>query len=129
MASMQSSQHLERSRLERFISGPWPWLIPSIVVLVIFRMFPIISQFWYSMTDIVVVDLDAAQFVGFNNYRYLLTDPGFMGAFTTFSTYMMGTSNLIRDGKYLLAGVNVAVQSVMAIAVFFVGLLALGRLI
>lgn len=53
---------------------------------------------------------------------------GFMGAFTTFSTFMFETGELIRDSEWLLAAGNVAGQNISGIAFLFLGL-ALGRLI
>ncbi len=52
---------------------------------------------------------------------------GFMGAFTTFSTYIFETGQLMRDSEWLLAGVNLTVQTIGGIICFFVGLM-LGKL-
>ncbi len=52
---------------------------------------------------------------------------GFMGAFTTFSTYAFETSAMLRDAEWLLAASNLLAQNVLGIACFFVGV-ALGRL-
>ncbi|MGE4552586.1 MAG: fluoride efflux transporter CrcB [Desulfovibrionaceae bacterium] len=57
---------------------------------------------------------------------FLLT--GFMGAFTTFSTYMFESAELLRTGQVLLMLVNVAGQSLAGIALVLGGM-ALGRLI
>jgi CrcB protein len=51
---------------------------------------------------------------------------GFMGAFTTFSSFAFETAQLMRDAEWLLAGVNVVSQNVCGIALLFLGL-ALGR--
>ena len=51
---------------------------------------------------------------------------GFFGAFTTFSTYMLETTNLLRDGQWLHATGNVAAQSVLGVAAIGLGLI-LGR--
>jgi fluoride exporter len=51
---------------------------------------------------------------------------GFLGAFTTFSSFAFETSQLIRDGQWMAAALNVTGQNVLGIAGLFVGL-ALGR--
>jgi fluoride exporter len=53
---------------------------------------------------------------------------GFMGAFTTFSSFIFETGQLARDSQWFLALGNVAVQNVVGLIALFVGL-ALGRLI
>jgi len=52
---------------------------------------------------------------------------GFMGAFTTFSTFAFETSAMLRDAEWLLAASNLLAHNVLGIACFFVGV-ALGRL-
>ena len=52
---------------------------------------------------------------------------GFMGAFTTFSTFAFETSAMLRDAEWSFALANVLSQNVLGIACFFAGL-ALGRI-
>jgi len=52
---------------------------------------------------------------------------GFMGAFTTFSTFIFESSGFLEDGRILAALVNVAFQTILGFAALFGGLL-LGRL-
>lgn len=54
--------------------------------------------------------------------RIILT--GFMGAFTTFSSFAFETGQMLRDSQWLLAGVNIVLQNVCGIALFFAGLAA-----
>jgi CrcB protein len=51
---------------------------------------------------------------------------GFMGAFTTYSTFAFNTADLIRESQYALAAANVIAQNVLGVALIFAGL-ALGR--
>jgi CrcB protein len=51
---------------------------------------------------------------------------GFMGAFTTFSTFAFETSNFLRDSQWLLALGNVAGQIVIGVICMLLGL-AIGR--
>lgn len=53
---------------------------------------------------------------------------GFMGAFTTFSTFMYETEQLLADSQWGLALGNLALQNGVGLVAIFVGL-TLGRLI
>ena len=53
---------------------------------------------------------------------------GFLGAFTTFSTYMFETASLVKYSDYLFATLNVAGQTALGLTMLFTGL-ALGRLL
>jgi len=53
---------------------------------------------------------------------------GFMGAFTTFSTFMFETGQLMADKEWLLAFGNIAGQILVGLVFLFLGL-AVGRLI
>lgn len=49
---------------------------------------------------------------------------GFLGAFTTFSAYILETGNMISDSEYLRAGLNVLLQNGLGIIAFFAGVFA-----
>ena len=53
---------------------------------------------------------------------------GFMGAFTTFSTFIFESGGLLEDGRYLPALANVGFQTVLGFAALFGGLM-LGRML
>lgn len=47
---------------------------------------------------------------------------GFLGGFTTFSSFAFETTQFLRDGQWLYAGLNVAVQNVLGILLLYAGL-------
>ena len=53
---------------------------------------------------------------------------GFMGAFTTFSTYIFETEQLLKDTQWWMAAGNVAVQNVVGLVLMVLGI-ALGRML
>ncbi len=53
---------------------------------------------------------------------------GFMGAFTTFSAFILETGELARSAEWLQAVTNIAVQNIAGLVVLFLGM-ALGRLL
>lgn len=58
----------------------------------------------------------------------LLALTGFMGAFTTFSTYMFETAELVKVGQLVIALVNIVGQSALGLVLVLTGI-ALGRLL
>lgn len=57
---------------------------------------------------------------------FLLT--GFMGAFTTFSTYMFESAELARGGQLALLALNIGGQSVLGLILVLLGM-TLGRMV
>lgn len=56
----------------------------------------------------------------------LIVLTGFMGSFTTFSTFVFESGMLLRDGQYLLAAANMIGQNLVGLLALFLGL-ALAR--
>ena len=53
---------------------------------------------------------------------------GFMGAFSTFSTFILETSTLLRSAQWLYAAANLTIQNGIGLLALFIGA-ALGRMV
>jgi len=71
--------------------------------------------------------MTSERFVGSGELRIILLT-GFMGAFTTFSTFVAESGHLLADGEYLYGFCNILLQNGVGLVLFFLGM-ALGRLI
>lgn len=65
-------------------------------------------------------------FLGPNSKILLMT--GFCGAYTTFSTYMLETGNLVKDGQVGRAFLNILVSTVVGFGAYWLGMV-LGEII
>lgn len=58
----------------------------------------------------------------------LIVLTGFMGALTTFSTYVFESGQMLRDSEWLLAGGNFIVQNILGLLCLYLGMV-LARLV
>ncbi len=65
------------------------FIIPTIVFLIVFNIFPLIYSLGYSFTDFRASSNDPAHFVGLDNYRTLLSDPNIWSNFTITAKYVI----------------------------------------
>lgn len=98
------------SAMQRYAGSGFPWGTVAVNVAGCFLagMLWVLAEYRAVFTG----DVRAAVFIGF------------MGAFTTFSTYMLETGNLLRDGEWGYAAANVLLQIALGITALFAGMFA-----
>jgi trehalose/maltose transport system permease protein len=72
----QKASRLTRER----VRSAWLFMAPMLVVLALVAGWPLARTIWFGFTDANLSDLEAAEFVGFVNYLYLLQDPDWWNA-------------------------------------------------
>ena len=100
--------------VQRFAGGSFPWGTLAV------------NAFGCLAFGLVWTVASERQLIGPQLRTVLLV--GFMGAFTTFSSFVFETEQLGRGGQWLLAGANVGLELALGAAALIAGI-ALGRLI
>jgi fluoride exporter len=98
---------------QRICGGSFFWGTLTVNMLGCFM----IGVIWSMAENRIVVSHEAKFF--------MLT--GFMGAFTTFSTFAFETSQLVRDGQWSGVAINLIIQNVVGVSLVLIGIKA-GRL-
>ena len=91
-------------RKKNFWRGPWPWLAPTLLILIVFRAYPLGDQFRLALTDMRVSGGEA-QYIGLDNFYFIASDPGYQTAlfFTIiFTAFSVGGSFILGLGLALL---------------------------
>ena len=79
------------------------FIVPTIVFLIVFNIFPLLYSLGYSFTDFRASTSAPANFIGLDNYRDLLSDPYIWTNFTITAKYV-----LVSVGGQVLVGFGVA---------------------
>ena len=59
----------------------WGFTVPSVIVMLALMVFPLITTVWLGFQKLLLRDLNNPQWVGFDNYSDVLSDPEFWSAF------------------------------------------------
>lgn len=70
MLTKSNSSQLTRSR----IKSAWLFIAPTLIVLTLVAGWPLMRTIWFGFTDANLNDLDMAQWVGVDNFLYLMED-------------------------------------------------------
>jgi multiple sugar transport system permease protein len=79
------------------------FIIPTIIFLIVFNIFPLIYSLGYSFTDFRASMNDPVNFVGLQNYRDLLSDPRIWSNFSVTAKYV-----IVSVGGQMLVGFGIA---------------------
>ena len=96
--------------MKRLTATPYLFLVPALVLLGIFVIYPIVAVVWFSFTDYDIVRPPVP--VGLANYQKLVADPTFWLALTHSLVYLIVTPILIVLSIMLAIVVNRAMRGI-----------------
>ena len=99
---------------------------PAVVVLFLWMIVPLVMTIYFSTLNYSLLDPESGSFIGFQNYTYFLTDPGFLTALGNTLKLVGGVLVITIVGGILLALLldqpffGVGIVRLMVLAPFFV---------
>lgn len=78
----------------------FPFLIPALLIYIIFLLYPIVSSFYYSLTDWNGID-PVIRFIGFKNFRSIIHDEQLIAALS--NTFILVVVGLVISNGIALA--------------------------
>ncbi len=83
----------ETSNRKRMFKQTILFLLPSLILLIVFFIGPVILTFFFSFTDFSLTGTTAREvsFVGFNNFKNLFADPRFFSAFSSTMIFLLAS--------------------------------------
>lgn len=104
----------------------WLFLLPSLSAFVIFVIVPFFTGIYYSFTNWSGLNTGNESFVGFDNYRQILSDPQFGFSFLQTATYSLLAVviiNIVAFGLALLVTQNTMMKNVYRAGFFLPNLI------
>lgn len=100
-AAITAPEKASRLTRER-VRSAWMFITPMLVVLALVAGWPLLRTIWFGFTDANLSDLEAAEFIGFVNYQYLLTDPEWWNAVWN---------------TFVFASISVTIETILGLAI------------
>ncbi len=97
-AAEEKASRLTRQR----VRSAWLFIAPMLFVLALVAGWPLLRTIWFGFTDANLSDLEGAEFVGFLNYQYLLTDPEWWNAVWN---------------TFVFASISVTIETILGLAI------------
>jgi len=104
----------------------WLFLLPSLSAFVIFVIVPFFTGIYYSFTNWSGLNTGNESFVGFDNYRQILSDPQFGFSFLQTATYSLLAVviiNIVAFGLALIVTQNTLMKNVYRAGFFLPNLI------
>ena len=79
ISTLKGSENPVWQRIRKELT-PFAYLSPTILLLIVLSLIPIVTVFYYSLMDNVIITTDAPSFVGIANYVEILSDKNFLQA-------------------------------------------------
>ena len=73
------------------VRAAYLFILPSLILIVVFKIVPIFMSGWLSMTEFNISDPSASEFIGLGNFKELMQDKYFWMALKTTVYYSLGT--------------------------------------
>ena len=76
------------------------FVLPLALVLSAVMLYPVAFSLWISLHDYRLTRLNDVRWVGFDNYTFIATDPGFLNAMGNTITFVIGAVNFAGSHVY-----------------------------
>lgn len=88
MTEFRKMNSVKKKRIVRKNMWCWVFMLPTLLLYILFQGYPIITSAWYSMLDWSGMTMNAT-FVGLQNFKELLADPLFKNSVVNSFKYMI----------------------------------------
>ena len=87
LAEFKSLNSVRKKRILRKNAWCWVFMLPTLILYILFQGYPIITSAWYSLLDWSGMTMNAT-YVGLGNFKELLADPLFYNSVANSFKYM-----------------------------------------